>query len=240
MSSPVRHGPATAASVAPVVGISVIALVVPTSVHLGSLLIAAPILVAALSTARWTGGAAALSLLAAMICDIRDGLLHSAVMPVHAAALLAVSVFLVATCRARERVRKEAGQLRAISEATQHVVLRPLPRRIANLRVATAYRAAESLARVGGDLYAAARTPYGTRLIIGDVKGKGLRRSTMRRRCSEPSVRRPTSTPRFRTWPRHSNAACAAMSQRRPTPTPMPRNASSPRCWWSFPATGPS
>ncbi|MEE1671068.1 PP2C family protein-serine/threonine phosphatase [Streptomyces sp. WAC07094] len=175
MSSPVRHGPATAASVAPVVGISVIALVVPTSVHLGSLLIAAPILVAALSTARWTGGAAALSLLAAMICDIRDGLLHSAVMPVHAAALLAVSVFLVATCRARERVRKEAGQLRAISEATQHVVLRPLPRRIANLRVATAYRAAESLARVGGDLYAAARTPYGTRLIIGDVKGKGLR-----------------------------------------------------------------
>ncbi|MEU1412438.1 PP2C family protein-serine/threonine phosphatase [Streptomyces sp. NPDC005731] len=175
MSSPVGRGPAVAASVAPIVVISVIAFVVPISVHLGSLLIAAPVLVAALSTARWTVAAAALSLLAAMVCDLRDGLLHSAVMPVHAAALLAVSVFLVALCRARERVRKEAGQLRAISEATQHVVLRPLPRRIANLRVASAYCAAESLARVGGDLYAAARTPYGTRLVIGDVKGKGLR-----------------------------------------------------------------
>ncbi|GAA3825570.1 hypothetical protein GCM10022206_75020 [Streptomyces chiangmaiensis] len=41
--------------------------------------------------------------------------------------------------------------------------------------MASAYRAAENLARVGGDLYAVARTPYGTRLIIGDVRGKGLR-----------------------------------------------------------------
>ncbi|MEV8525118.1 PP2C family protein-serine/threonine phosphatase [Streptomyces sp. NPDC052000] len=34
--------------------------------------------------------------------------------------------------------------------------------------------AAEADAQIGGDLYAAARTAHGTRLIIGDVRGKGL------------------------------------------------------------------
>jgi serine phosphatase RsbU (regulator of sigma subunit) len=36
------------------------------------------------------------------------------------------------------------------------------------------YLAAEDEAHIGGDLYAAVRTPTGTRLIIGDVRGKGL------------------------------------------------------------------
>jgi serine phosphatase RsbU (regulator of sigma subunit) len=36
------------------------------------------------------------------------------------------------------------------------------------------YLAATAEARVGGDLYEVARTPYGIRLIMGDVRGKGL------------------------------------------------------------------
>jgi serine phosphatase RsbU (regulator of sigma subunit) len=34
--------------------------------------------------------------------------------------------------------------------------------------------AAQAESLIGGDLYAAVRTPTGTRLIIGDVMGKGL------------------------------------------------------------------
>ncbi|WUD78038.1 serine/threonine-protein phosphatase [Streptomyces sp. NBC_00510] len=160
--------------VALVLIITTIGFLAPSDVHLASLLIAAPALMAAISTARATTGVAALSLAAAVTCDVHDGLLRSPVLPTHVAALLVVSVFLIAFCNTRDRNRREASQLRAISEAAQQVVLRPLPRRIEGLRVASVYRAAETMAEVGGDLYAAARTPYGTRLLIGDVKGKGL------------------------------------------------------------------
>ncbi|MEU1622429.1 PP2C family protein-serine/threonine phosphatase [Streptomyces sp. NPDC005722] len=163
------------APVALVLIITGIGLVTSTNVHLGSLLIAAPALAAAISSARATCGVALLSLAAAVVCDVHDGLLRSSILPIHLAALLVVSVFLVAFCGTRDRSRREARQLRAISEAAQHVVLRPLPRRIDGLRVASVYRAAERMAEVGGDLYAAARTPHGVRLLIGDVKGKGLR-----------------------------------------------------------------
>jgi serine phosphatase RsbU (regulator of sigma subunit) len=40
--------------------------------------------------------------------------------------------------------------------------------------VAVRYSAAAAEARIGGDLYALMPTPYGIRLIVGDVRGKGL------------------------------------------------------------------
>jgi serine phosphatase RsbU (regulator of sigma subunit) len=42
------------------------------------------------------------------------------------------------------------------------------------LHLAAAYEAAADHARIGGDLYAAVRARGGTRLLIGDVRGKGL------------------------------------------------------------------
>ncbi|MFD5567316.1 PP2C family protein-serine/threonine phosphatase [Streptomyces cadmiisoli] len=171
-----RPGSATAAAV-PVVLVLVlttVGLIVPTDVHLASLFIAAPALMAAYSTALATGNIAALSLVAALVCDIRDGLLGSPVLVFHVASLLVVSLLLIAFCRSRERSHQETSRLRAISQAAQHVVLRPLPDRIGDLSIASLYQAADPLAEVGGDLYAAAGTPYGTRFLIGDVKGKGL------------------------------------------------------------------
>lgn len=49
-----------------------------------------------------------------------------------------------------------------------------MPQRIRNLEIATLYLAAAPQARIGGDFYAAADTPHGLRLILGDVRGKGL------------------------------------------------------------------
>ncbi|MFT9472833.1 hypothetical protein [Streptomyces sp. 11-1-2] len=61
-----------------------------------------------------------------------------------------------------------------MSEATRRVVLRPLPHRLGPLRVASLNMAAEDEAQIGGDLYAATRVEDSTRMIIGDVRGKGL------------------------------------------------------------------
>ncbi|MEV7024778.1 PP2C family protein-serine/threonine phosphatase, partial [Kitasatospora sp. NPDC093558] len=40
--------------------------------------------------------------------------------------------------------------------------------------VAACYRAAQTQALIGGDAYAVQETPYGVRLMIADVRGKGL------------------------------------------------------------------
>ncbi|WP_308048992.1 PP2C family protein-serine/threonine phosphatase [Streptomyces sp. TRM72054] len=88
--------------------------------------------------------------------------------------LVLISVFVTLFAHRRERHEKELTQLRSVAEAAQQVVLRPLPRRIGPLRIASVYLAAEAEAQIGGDLFAAARAGQGTRFIVGDVRGKGL------------------------------------------------------------------
>ncbi|MBH1938925.1 serine/threonine-protein phosphatase [Streptomyces sp. AV19] len=78
------------------------------------------------------------------------------------------NVVLVAT-RERELLRS-----RSVATAAQQALLRPAPERVGGLRVAVRYVAAAADARVGGDLYEVLETPFGVRLLIGDVRGKGL------------------------------------------------------------------
>ncbi|MEV5506763.1 PP2C family protein-serine/threonine phosphatase [Streptomyces orinoci] len=78
------------------------------------------------------------------------------------------NVVLVAT---RER---ELLSSRSVAQAAQLALLRPVPERIDGLRVAVRYLAAAADARVGGDLYEVLTTPYGIRVLLGDVRGKGL------------------------------------------------------------------
>ncbi|WP_322741090.1 PP2C family protein-serine/threonine phosphatase [Streptomyces hygroscopicus] len=70
--------------------------------------------------------------------------------------------------------RKELDQVRRIAVAAQEVILRPVPARLGPVRAASMYLAAETGAQIGGDLYEAVRTRFGVRLIVGDVRGKGL------------------------------------------------------------------
>jgi hypothetical protein len=74
----------------------------------------------------------------------------------------------------RTRRQSELDQVRRISVAAQEAVVRPVPARLGPVRAASLYLAAETGAQIGGDLYEAAQTPYGVRLIVGDVRGKGL------------------------------------------------------------------
>ncbi|MGY5060894.1 PP2C family protein-serine/threonine phosphatase [Streptomyces sp. 900105755] len=74
----------------------------------------------------------------------------------------------------RERRSRELNRARSVAETAQLVLLRPPRRRIGPLRVAWLYMAAEDETRIGGDLFAIARSDRGTRVIIGDVRGKGL------------------------------------------------------------------
>ncbi len=146
----------------------------PLAVHLSPLLVAAPTFTAAVAKTRYTVAMALAASAAVVLVDWHDGLARSPLLPVHIGALLAVSASVIVARALHDRDLRELTQVRAVSEAAQRVLLRPLPRRLGSLRIASTYRAATAHALVGGDLYAAARTGRATRILIGDVRGKGL------------------------------------------------------------------
>ncbi|MDX6348346.1 MAG: hypothetical protein QOF84_3136 [Streptomyces sp.] len=87
-----------------------------------------------------------------------------------------VAVALASGLASAERVRRERvlAAVRSVAEAAQHALLKPVPATVGQFQVAVRYSAAAAEARIGGDLYALVATPYGVRLIVGDVRGKGL------------------------------------------------------------------
>ncbi|MFD0058717.1 PP2C family protein-serine/threonine phosphatase [Streptomyces sp. NPDC127168] len=90
--------------------------------------------------------------------------------------LLVVIGGVVAVVVAAVRVGGEQRMLhmRDIAETTRRTVLRPLPLGFGGLEHAAVYLAADSEARVGGDFYDIQPGPHGTRVLLGDVQGKGL------------------------------------------------------------------
>ncbi|MEU1620416.1 PP2C family protein-serine/threonine phosphatase [Streptomyces sp. NPDC005722] len=89
-------------------------------------------------------------------------------------AVLAVLVVSFRLADRRGRLAAELDRTREVAVAAQHVLLPPLPPRVGGLAVAGDHLSASRGARVGGDLYEVLATPYGTRAVIGDVRGHGL------------------------------------------------------------------
>jgi serine phosphatase RsbU (regulator of sigma subunit) len=74
-----------------------------------------------------------------------------------------------------EQQELQFANVTSVAEAAQRAVLRPLPEQLGPLKLGVVYLAAAAEARVGGDLYEVTHTANnGIRLIIGDVRGKGL------------------------------------------------------------------
>ncbi|MCU7825564.1 PP2C family protein-serine/threonine phosphatase [Kitasatospora sp. DSM 101779] len=157
-----------------IVLISVVDLASPSDVHLGPLLVVAPAITASFAGAWLTGLIGALAAAAQVVIGIFHGGLFTANHETQIIALVLVSTLIVLYCRVRERRGRELTRVRSVSETVQRVLLRPLPDRLGPLRLAALYLPAENEALLGGDLYAATRVPGATRVLIGDVRGKGL------------------------------------------------------------------
>lgn len=82
-------------------------------------------------------------------------------------------VAVVATVVVRRQARA-IDSLRTVALSLQEGLLRPLPRRVGGVRTEVRYVAADPAAQVGGDIYDVVSTPFGVRLIMGDVMGKGM------------------------------------------------------------------
>lgn len=73
--------------------------------------------------------------------------------------------------------QEQAGRLAEVSrvaEAAQRAILAPPPDRLGGYRLAARYVSAAAEAHVGGDLYEAVQHGEAVRLLVGDVRGKGL------------------------------------------------------------------
>ncbi|MEV7520268.1 PP2C family protein-serine/threonine phosphatase [Streptomyces sp. NPDC091371] len=154
--------------------VTVIDVLAPPEVHLGPFLVAAPAVTASFRGPRMTAFVGLVAVLAQAVVAATRTTLTDLNHTFQIIALIMISVFVTLFAHLREVHEKELMQLRSVAETAQQVVLRPLRDRIGPLRMASVYLAAAAEAQIGGDLYAAARTATSTRLIIGDVRGKGL------------------------------------------------------------------
>jgi serine phosphatase RsbU (regulator of sigma subunit) len=83
-----------------------------------------------------------------------------------AAAVLASAV--------REHRERELAQSRKVTRQTQQILLRPLPNRLGQLEISSLYLASDDESLLGGDVYACAVVDGRPRILLGDVRGKGL------------------------------------------------------------------
>nr|WP_253267906.1 PP2C family protein-serine/threonine phosphatase [Streptomyces asoensis] len=88
--------------------------------------------------------------------------------------VLVGGVLSVLAASVRVRAERRMLHMMHIAETTRRTVLRPLPPRWGGLDHAAVYLAADAEARVGGDFYDIQPGPHGTRVLLGDVQGKGL------------------------------------------------------------------
>ncbi|MGJ5756115.1 stage II sporulation protein E [Streptomyces puniciscabiei] len=157
-----------------IVVITVVDMQTPTNVHLGPALVIAPALTVSFAGPRTTAAIGGLALAAQVVIGVTHGGLGTTNHVVQIITLAVLTVLLVLYSALRERRQAQLAQVRTVAEAAQHVLMWPLPEQIGPLRIASLYLAAEDEAQIGGDLYAATRYDGGVRVMIGDVRGKGL------------------------------------------------------------------
>ncbi|WP_420907341.1 PP2C family protein-serine/threonine phosphatase [Streptomyces scabichelini] len=132
----------------------------------------APLVAAPLSTFVNTVRTGVVAVAALSLGHVRGTFDVGAVTEVATAA--AVAVLAVGINRLARRSDERLASAREIAEAAQRAVLPEPAERIGGLDIAARYEAAQADAFIGGDLYAVQDTPQGVRLVVGDVRGKGM------------------------------------------------------------------
>ncbi|MFJ9870847.1 PP2C family protein-serine/threonine phosphatase [Streptomyces sp. NPDC101165] len=135
---------------------------------------AAPLIAAPLSSLRTT----LLTGLTALVATVVVRTQFDPAMDVHTitevVTVATVAVLAAAINRVLRLGDQRLASAREIAEAAQRAVLPEPDDRIAGFDIAARYEAAQEDAFIGGDLYAVQDSPHGVRLVVGDVRGKGM------------------------------------------------------------------
>ncbi|MFD3581047.1 PP2C family protein-serine/threonine phosphatase [Streptomyces sp. NPDC058683] len=135
-----------------------------------------PAAAAALCTVRQTVFVCAWTATAATLISFvwggnRGSLLDGVLMTLFTVCLGGASVY---ACRRRVQGEQDMLRLRSTAGAMQRQILRPLPLVTPDVLVHGLYEPLQEDRLVGGDIYDVIDSPWGTRVLVGDVQGKGL------------------------------------------------------------------
>ncbi|MEU6714032.1 PP2C family protein-serine/threonine phosphatase [Nonomuraea sp. NPDC046802] len=138
------------------------------------LLGAAVVMAGTLLSLRHTIAVAAATILIQLALLIKDGYFGHLVGTLSLASAVFTALVGLGVNRVIAGHGRRLEAVRSVAEAAQHAVLPAPPARVGPLAIAAVYKTAQIEALIGGDAYAVQDTPYGTRLLIADVRGKGL------------------------------------------------------------------
>ncbi|OHV35008.1 MULTISPECIES: PP2C family protein-serine/threonine phosphatase [Pseudofrankia] len=139
------------------------------------------LLVAGARGPRRTAAIGALAVVVAVLSGIWDHRFGqsqhlAAIVLVAAQSAVAVWIAVHRTLRESELRHRESElrRVRAVADVAQRALLPEVPTMLDGARLAARYLSAAEEASVGGDLYEVVATKHTIRVIIGDVRGKGL------------------------------------------------------------------
>jgi sigma-B regulation protein RsbU (phosphoserine phosphatase) len=161
------------AAVAVLVGVGAVGFAWPPGIPMVGWLAVAPFLAAAFTPWRYVVGIGSLAATITLLTAVAGG-------PLNEMAIIRTLAMLVATAAAigvsvvRQAQNQRFAELSRLATVAQEAVLSPIGPQVGRLAVAGRYVSASAAADIGGDLYGAVDTPYGVRMIIGDVRGKGI------------------------------------------------------------------
>lgn len=174
---PPGNGELVAAVVAVTLSVEVLGVLSGSEVWLLGLLVFLPGAASALCTVRQTTFVAAWTTLvvsATVLARASGDRQHWLDRLLLVLLTLALGVTSVYGCGRRIRREHEMLRLRSTAAAMQRHILHPLPLLTDDVLVDGVYEPLQEDRLVGGDIYDVVASPWGTRILIGDVQGKGL------------------------------------------------------------------
>jgi sigma-B regulation protein RsbU (phosphoserine phosphatase) len=137
-------------------------------------LLAGPVIASATISSRRTAAVAALAVAGGLFVGLIHHRLDNFDQVVRIAGLILVGGFCVVGAHWRERRERDLARVTRVAEVAQLAILRPIPNRVGPVAFASRYISAAEQAFIGGDLYEVVPGGKGVRVVVGDVRGKGL------------------------------------------------------------------
>ncbi|MFE5815736.1 PP2C family protein-serine/threonine phosphatase [Streptomyces sp. NPDC056479] len=135
---------------------------------------AAPLVAAPLYSQRGTVVTGVVAITVLLVLRVLRGGLPKAEVITELVTTVVVCVLAVLINLLVRRSDERLASVREIAEAAQRAVLPEPAERIGGFEIAARYEAAQQGASIGGDLYAVQDSPHGLRVVVGDVRGKGM------------------------------------------------------------------
>lgn len=138
------------------------------------LLVVGPLVAATGTSARRTFAVAVYALVLAVVLGIPNDIFLTVDHVVRFSVIAVAGGLSVWAANLRTQREEAMRRVAHVAEVAQRAILRPPPPELGSIAFAARYLSASEEALIGGDLYETAYTPHGVRVIVGDVRGKGL------------------------------------------------------------------